>query len=221
MGDIFVHLMECGMVQDYTLWYFHGEGPLVNQVHQPPQSRKVIDIIEPINESNFPRSDELVNDACEMFTREAGPSTPNYERSNGGHAVSGVPNKKYERLHRLAMEPLHPSSGESRHTTMYALVKLNDLKTQFSLSDGATGAVLGLLNELLPEGNNLITSYLEAKNTIRDFGMDYVKYDVCVNNCMLFWKEHEHNHKCLKCGVARYKLSSRDDNGEKLVDAKG
>ena len=33
VGDIFVHLMEYGMVQDYTLWYFHGEGPLVNQVY--------------------------------------------------------------------------------------------------------------------------------------------------------------------------------------------
>ena len=51
VGDIFVHLMEYGMVQDYTLWHFHGEGILVNQVHQKPQYGTVIELIK---ESTFP-----------------------------------------------------------------------------------------------------------------------------------------------------------------------
>ena len=89
VGDIFVHLMEYGMVQDYTLWHFHGEETLVNQVHQPPQHGRVI---EPIEESTFPRLDELVNDACEMFMKEAGLSTPDCERSDGSHTTSEVPN---------------------------------------------------------------------------------------------------------------------------------
>ena len=47
VADIFVHLMEYGMFQDYTLWHFHGKGSLVNQVYQLPQTRTVI---EPIDE---------------------------------------------------------------------------------------------------------------------------------------------------------------------------
>ena len=38
---------------------------------------------------------------------------------------------------------------------------------------------------------------------------------------MLFWKENEHNHKCKKCGDVEYMLCSQDDNGEKIIDAKG
>jgi hypothetical protein len=30
------------------------------------------------------------------------------------------------------------------------------------------------------------------------------KIDVCPNNCMLFWKEHANEKKCLKCGQSRF-----------------
>ena len=59
------------------------------------------------------------------------------------------------------------------------------------------------------------------KNMIKDIGMDYVKYDVCINNCMLFWKEHAESTECIKCGAKRYKLSSRFDSGKKILDARG
>jgi hypothetical protein len=205
VGDIFVHLMKFGIDKNYTFWSFHGETPLVNDV-QPPG-----DIADNIDDSNMLRLNDLVNDACEVFMRESCPSNPNCEKDNGDISTnaSDAPQShkgtKYERLSRLAMEPLHQASGESRHSTMYALVKINDLKTQFNMSDGATEEVLSLLKELLPEGNNLPSSYHEMKNTIRDIGMDYVKYDVCINNCMLFWKEHERLEKCVICGAGRYK----------------
>ena len=38
---------------------------------------------------------------------------------------------------------------------------------------------------------------------------------------MLFWKEHTYVNECLQCGAKRYKLSSRLDNGEIIVDANG
>lgn len=191
--------MKHGMCEGYTLWHFHGETPLVNQVSHVSQPGTSINIVEDIHKSNFPPLDDLMNDACGIFTRESSPSTLNSERSGEAYANSDVPNdpqthkgKKYQHLHRLAMEPLHPATCASRHTTMFALLKLNDLKTQFNLSDGTTGGILGLLKELLPEWNNLTASYAEMKNTIKDIGMDYIKYDACINNCMLFWKEHEH-----------------------------
>ncbi|KAM7493432.1 hypothetical protein LguiB_028041 [Lonicera macranthoides] len=60
-----------------------------------------------------------------MFTRETDPSTSlELERD-----VEPYKSKKYDRLHRLASEPLHPSSNGTRHKVMYALMKLNDLKT--------------------------------------------------------------------------------------------
>ncbi|KAM7497755.1 hypothetical protein LguiA_022169 [Lonicera macranthoides] len=146
-----------------------GETSLVNQVLHASQPGTSTSIVEDIHKSYFPLLDDLVNDACEMFTRESSPSTLNSKRNGEAYASSEVSNdpqthkcKKYQRLHRLTMEPLHPTTNASCHTTMFVLLKLNDLKTQFNLSDGATGGILGLLKELLPEGNNLTATSLYA-----------------------------------------------------------
>jgi hypothetical protein len=46
--------------------------------------------------------------------------------------------------------------------------------------------------------------------------MEYEKIDVCQDNCMLFWKEHGREHKCLKCGKLRY-VELVNEDGEKVV----
>jgi hypothetical protein len=46
--------------------------------------------------------------------------------------------------------------------------------------------------------------------------MEYEKIDVRQDNCMLFWKEHGREQKCLKCGKSRYLLLANED-GEKVV----
>lgn len=51
--------------------------------------------------------------------------------------------------------------------------------------------------------------------------MDYVKYDVCINNCMLFFKEQEKLDNCVICGAGRYKYSPRNDNGDMVIDFRG
>jgi hypothetical protein len=43
-----------------------------------------------------------------------------------------------------------------------------------------------------------------SMNVVKGLGMDYEKIDVCQNSCMLFWKEHKEENKCLKCGRPRY-----------------
>jgi hypothetical protein len=46
--------------------------------------------------------------------------------------------------------------------------------------------------------------------------MEYEKIDVCQDNCMLFWKEHVREQKCLKCGKSRY-VELVIEEGEKVV----
>jgi hypothetical protein len=45
--------------------------------------------------------------------------------------------------------------------------------------------------------------------------MDYQKIDVCLDNCMLFWKENESLTKC-KCGKLRY-VEVVNEDGEKVT----
>jgi hypothetical protein len=35
-------------------------------------------------------------------------------------------------------------------------------------------------------------------------GLKYEKIDFCLDNCMLFWKEHANEKKCLECGKSRF-----------------
>jgi hypothetical protein len=35
-------------------------------------------------------------------------------------------------------------------------------------------------------------------------GLKYKKIDVCLDNCMLFWKDHANEKKCLECGKSRF-----------------
>jgi hypothetical protein len=46
--------------------------------------------------------------------------------------------------------------------------------------------------------------------------LKYEKIDICPDNCMLFWKEHANEKKCLECGQSRFiKVVIQD--GEKVT----
>ncbi|KAF5185640.1 hypothetical protein FRX31_024767 [Thalictrum thalictroides] len=168
---ILTHLLQNGMDKNYTMWYFHREDTVATRKGNEPGPETPIHINENINDNVTQSLDPLVHDVCDE-----------------GHAIdvantSSIPETpketKYKRLKRLAENPLYPASHEaSKHSTMHALVKLNDLKTEFSLSDAATEGVIGLLKELLPEGNTLGKKIHEMKNTLKEADMNYVTYDV-------------------------------------------
>jgi hypothetical protein len=46
--------------------------------------------------------------------------------------------------------------------------------------------------------------------------LKYEKIDVCPDNCMLFWKEHANDKKCLECGKSRF-IEVVTEDGEKVT----
>jgi hypothetical protein len=46
--------------------------------------------------------------------------------------------------------------------------------------------------------------------------MKYEKNDVCKDNCILFYKEHKYEIKCLKCGKSRF-VGVVNEDGEKVM----
>jgi hypothetical protein len=44
----------------------------------------------------------------------------------------------------------------------------------------------------------------QSKKIVFGLSMNYEKIDVCKKNCMLFWKEHKDDTKCMHCGRSRY-----------------
>jgi hypothetical protein len=46
--------------------------------------------------------------------------------------------------------------------------------------------------------------------------MKYEKIDACKDNCMIIYKEHKDETKCLKCGKSRF-IDVVNEDGEKVT----
>jgi len=57
-------------------------------------------------------------------------------------------------------------------------------------SNTSFDSLLKLMSNVLPKENVLLNSIYEVKKIIKGLGLDYVKIDVCVNNCILCRKEY-------------------------------
>jgi hypothetical protein len=52
----------------------------------------------------------------------------------------------------------------------------------------------------------------QSKKLLSTLGMEYEKNDVSEDKCMLFYKEHKDETKCLKCGKSRFvEVVNKDD----------
>ena len=63
---------------------------------------------------------------------------------------------------------------------------------------------LKYLKKMLPQPNNAPATYYETKKLTRGLGLPVQNIDVCVKNCMLFWKEDAKLVSCRFCGEDRY-----------------
>lgn len=85
------------------------------------------------------------------------------------------------------------------------LIKLLDLKVINDWSNRSFYTLLELLKDALPDGETLLKSHYEAKKVVHDLDLGYVPIHACINNCVLFWREHENDEQCPICGECRYK----------------
>nr|KYP57244.1 hypothetical protein KK1_003502 [Cajanus cajan] len=78
-------------------------------------------------------------------------------------------------------------------------------------------SLLKLLIEALPEGNVLPYSMYEARKIIKDLGLDYVKIDACVDDCILYRGKYEKLVECPICKKRRWKPNKNKKVSNKIV----
>ncbi|XP_062014292.1 uncharacterized protein LOC133730785 [Rosa rugosa] len=105
-------------------------------------------------------------------------------------------------------KPLYP--GCTRFTKLNGLVKTYNLKAKHGLSDACYSDMLILIGILLPEGNEIHTSFYEAKKTLCALGMGYEKIHACPNDCILYRDSHVDATSCPTCGISRWKLGKNN-----------
>jgi hypothetical protein len=78
------------------------------------------------------------------------------------------------------------------------------IKSKFFFSNNCYNELLKLIWDVLPNPNKLPKDMYHSKKLVKGLGMDYEKIDVYRNSCMLLWKEHKEENKCLKYGKLMY-----------------
>jgi hypothetical protein len=121
--------------------------------------------------------------------------------------------QKFFDLLKASEEPLH---GHTYVTVLEFVTRLMSIKSKFAFSINCYKELMDLISKVLPTGHKMPKDMYQYKKLLEGLGMEYEKIDVCQDNCMLFWKEHGREQKCLKCGKSRYvELVNKD--GEKVV----
>lgn len=78
------------------------------------------------------------------------------------------------------------------------------------MSESCCNQLLSIMRNMLPEGENLLENYYEKM--LKQLGLDYVKIDACINNCMLYYKDSKDEEKCRICQHERFKSKKRIGN---------
>ncbi|XP_074354117.1 uncharacterized protein LOC141693004 [Apium graveolens] len=85
-------------------------------------------------------------------------------------------------------------------------VKAKNWKTRFGISDSAFTDRLTSVGSFFPQDHVFPVNAYEAKKTLSDLGLEYIKFHACPNNCILYRGINLNASECLKCRLSRWKV---------------
>jgi hypothetical protein len=183
------HLVRNGYTADYEMWVFHDKKYTAVAAEESTNDRAGADRMNEILEA--------IQSEFDLDTED--PPTPEV--------------KEFFRLLKASEEPLHE---HTKVTVITFVTRLMAIKSKFLFSNNCYNELLKLIGDVLPNSNKLPKDIYHSKKLIKWLSMDYENIDVCRNSCMLFWKEHKEENKCLKYGKPRY-VEIINDNGETVT----
>lgn len=168
-----------GMDLSYNTWLWHGE--------RPSSDNPINQLDELGAEGQDFKPDEPIDMIHAAYTKTENPT-------------------EFVRLLEDAEKPLYPGCG--KFTKLSAIMKLYNLKGEYSWSDRSFTDLLTLLSDMLPTFNELPLSVYDAKKNHATLGMKYEKIHVCPNDCILYRHAYKDCNSCPSCGASRWKNST-------------
>ena len=179
-------LCKNGFVPGYEVWIFHGE-----------KATQAIEEEEDDYSTGVDRMDEMLEDVQTELPED--PPTAEVEA--------------FFNLLKASEEPLH----EHTEVTLLAFItRLMAIKSKYFFSNNCYNDLVKLIGDILPKPHKVPKDMYQSKKLLSALGMPYEKIDVCQDNCMLFWREHANETKCLKCGQSRF-VEVVNEDGEKVT----
>jgi hypothetical protein len=162
-------------VLGYEVWTFHGESG----------TRVIVENEHDCDVGDVDRMDEMLEAIQAKVTED--PPTVEVEA--------------FFKLLTASEEPLH------EHTEVILLAfitRLVAIKFKYFFSNNCYNDLLKLISDTILKPHKVPKYMHQSKKMMSALGLKYEKIDVCPDNCMLFWKEHANEKKCLECGQSRF-----------------
>ncbi|XP_021621499.1 uncharacterized protein LOC110621531 [Manihot esculenta] len=200
------HLMKHGFVQNYLVWYLHGE----TDVHDGYDDT-LLDMSygsDIVNHPNFSRFEDMVMDviSCHVIHNDT------YEMPNS------AAQKLYDMLNASKQE-LWP--GCETHSQLSAASRLLNLKAEHHFSERCFDQICELMKEMLPSDNVMTDSFYSKKRLVQGLGLPVQKIHCCINGCMIYWKNDQELTRCKFCDHERLKcLKHTLEKGNSLIPYK-
>ncbi|XP_035841400.1 uncharacterized protein LOC118488249 [Helianthus annuus] len=204
--EIKFHLLRDGFVPGYTCWSKHGE----SLSNRGTSSFNEDNDQTYNNEQDTDQENDALNEDNDNFNEM-------YD-----DLETNVGDNGQEKLRKLLEDELKPLYvGCNKYSKLRAVLRLSILKSTHGWSDKSFTDLLVLLNDMLPEGNELPLSSYQAKKMMCPMGLEVERIHACPNDCMLYRNEFKNHHKCLKCNASRYKRKSETDEVDDDVTKNG
>ncbi|WZY87210.1 hypothetical protein YC2023_033594 [Brassica napus] len=197
--DIWSHLYLKGFMPGYKRWYLHGEQILDYASTSEPQTADRVD--EPSTDVDFGVGTmQMVNDAY----RE---NFPSQEEDEDRREVPNLEAMRFFEMLDAAKQPLYKGCRDG-HSPLSSASRLMTLKTDYNLAEECVDAIADFVRDVLPEDNLAPGSYYEVQKLVAGLGLPYQVIDVCIDNCMIYWRENENRKKCRFCQKPRFQETS-------------
>ncbi|GLT41667.1 hypothetical protein SLA2020_157120 [Shorea laevis] len=203
-----MHLCKHGFMNNYYLWYVHGE----------TANNPAINFIGESSNSGFDRNEsdamyhEMLVDAMGLqgeYNEEPMAEEPNHKAR-----------EFYELLHAAEV---HIGIGEQNVTVLSWMAEMLNMKTLYNMSAANWEMALSLSRKLLSaeDQEKVPKDFYSAKKMMNVLGLGYKKIDVCINDCFLYYGEQNKNlNACPVCGESRYEPRNMAAVRQKAVPRK-
>jgi ferredoxin-like protein FixX len=96
------------------------------------------------------------------------------------------------------------------------ITRMMAIKSKYFFSNNCYNDLVKLISDILSKPHKVPKDMYQSKKMMSALSLKYEKIDVCPDNCMLFWKEHANEKKCLECGQSRF-IEVVTQDGEKMT----
>jgi hypothetical protein len=105
--------------------------------------------------------------------------------------------KAFFKLLKASEDPLHE---HTEVTLLDFITRMMAIKSKYFFSNNCYNDLMRLISDILLKPHKVPKDMYQSKKMMCALNLKYENIDVCPDNCMLFWKEHANEKKCLECG---------------------